>query len=779
MDVSDHFMTFIQLPKCTVKTKSNNSKVRKFTPDNINKFKQNLQAQTWDSVLSCNNVNDSYDLFWDIFKFFFDLNFPLKGCKNNKNLHKLNGFMTKGLMTSRLKKLHLQKMAVQTPTVENVNKFKLYRNLYNKILRCSKKSYYCESLHRAKKDPKKTWDIINDALNRPSMLPKIDKLQYKNNELSDPKEIADAFNEFFSEAGVSIANSVNATSVAPEFFTGNAPAPEFHLGRTSPAEISNIIQAFEGKNSSDIDGISSKLLKAVAIEISFPLAHIFNLSLSTGIFPDALKRSRVVPVHKQGDKHNCDNYRPIALLSSISKILERFVATKLVNHLELNKLLSKNQFGFQKGKNTEQNLIKALNIISNAINNGEYCIGIFIDLRKAFDVCSHKILLKKLQKFGVNNVALEWFRSYLANRKQQVDIQNNLSDPITINISVLQGSILGPILFLCYINDLPNSSILDTLLFADDTAGFKSGKNLPELMDQINIELKKWSAWFRANRMAVNVKKTKFIIFHSRGKKCDLGGRKLFFDDNEQDLPFDQGKISEIERVCDDHAEKELRAYKTLGVYFDETLSLNRHVEALVTKLSRALYMLSRVRNILPAKALKSIYYALFHSHLLYCPTVIACTSNANIEKIVKMQKKAIRIISNATYNAHTAPLFTHHNILPYKSIIKQSKLTFMHSYTHNYAPAAFEGTWVTNAERGGPRELRNADDYHIPMANTNHISRFPMFSLPREWNMAGPAKYHRNTITFKIELKKELLQEIGLLVAAPPMPPPPTPPTP
>jgi hypothetical protein len=121
-------------------------------------------------------------------------------------------------------------------------------------------------------------------------------------------------------------------------------------------------------------------------------------------------------------------------------------------------------------------------------------------------------------------VALDWFRSYLADRRQQVDINNNLSDQITINISVLQGSILGHILFLCYINDLPNISDLTTLLFADDTAGLKSGKNLPLLMDQINIELKKWSLWFRANKMAVNVKKTKFIIFHSRGKKVSLMG---------------------------------------------------------------------------------------------------------------------------------------------------------------------------------------------------------------------------------------------------------------
>jgi hypothetical protein len=775
LDVSDHFMTFIQLPKHTVKVKSNANKSRKFATENVNNFKQNLQTQTWDSVLSCNNVNDSYKIFWDTFQLFYDLNFPLRGRKLNKNLHKLNEFMTKGLLTSRLTKINLQKLAVQSPTVYNIDKYKSYRNLYNRILRTSKKMYYCESLNKAKKNPKRTWELINDALNRPSMLPKVDKLNINNNCITEPKQIANAFNKFFSEAGVNIANSVNPTNLTPENFLNETVAPELQLGLTSPAEVANIIKAFQTKNSSDIDGVSIKLLKSVAVEISFPLSHIFNLSLSTGVFPEALKRSRVVPVHKQGSKDNCDNYRPIALLSSISKILERFVATKLVNHLELNKLLNKNQFGFQRGKNTEQNLIKCLNIISNALNKGEFCIGIFIDLRKAFDVCSHKILLKKLKNLGVKDVALEWFRSYLANRKQQVDIQNNLSDQITFNISVLQGSILGPILFLCYINDLPNSSALETLLFADDTAGFKSGKNLPELMDQVNAELKKWASWFRANKMAVNVKKTKFIIFHSKGKKCDLEGRRLIFDDNEHDLPYDQSKVSEIERVWDGHEDTEMRAYKTLGVYFDESLSFNKHVEVMVSKLSRAIYMLNRVKNILPVDALKSVYFALFHSHLLYCPTVISCSSNTNLDKIVKIQKKAIRIISHANYNAHTAPLFTKHNIMPYMSIIKQSKITFMHSYHHKYLSSAFDGTWVTNADRGGHHELRNADDYYIPMAHTNFLSRFPMFSLPREWNMAGAAKYHHNQLTFKIELKKELLNEAG----PPPPPPPPLNPPP
>jgi hypothetical protein len=163
------------------------------------------------------------------------------------------------------------------------------------------------------------------------------------------------------------------------------------------------------------------------------------------------------------------------------------------------------------------------------------------------------------------------------------------------------------------------------LLFADDTQGYAAGSDLPALMDQVNLELKKWAGWFRANKMAVNVKKTKFIIFHNKGKKLDLNGKKILFDDNEPGMPHDPAKISEIERIRTDHANKDMRAYKTLGIYFDENLTLNHHIEYLTNKLSRALFMINRVKHTLPMSALKSIYYALFHSHLLYCPSVISC----------------------------------------------------------------------------------------------------------------------------------------------------------
>jgi hypothetical protein len=179
--------------------------------------------------------------------------------------------------------------------------------------------------------------------------------------------------------------------------TGGFLYPDLVLGVTTQAEIVEIIRSFMSKSSSDLDGISTKLLKFVAIEISFPLCHIFNLSLSTGEFPSKLKQSRIVPIFKAGNSESCDNYRPISLLSSLSKILEKIVQIKLVNHLESNNLLYKHQYGFLRGKCTEYNLLHVTNKITEALNDGKYCIGIFLDLKKAFDVCSHKILLKKLE----------------------------------------------------------------------------------------------------------------------------------------------------------------------------------------------------------------------------------------------------------------------------------------------------------------------------------------------------------------------------------------------
>ncbi len=327
---------------------------------------------------------------------------------------------------------------------------------------------------------------------------------------NDPLNIANHFNSFFSNIGQKIANNIEQSPINPiSFLPNNLNMHEFLFDNIGPTHVIDLIKSMPNKTSCDIDGLSSSLLKSVASEISVPLAHIFNLSLKNGQYPEKFKTSRVVPIFKNGDKLSCDNYRPISLVSSIAKILDKIVASKLTNHLELNKLLFPYQFGFQKKLSTEDNLLHLQNFVSTSLNEDKYCIGIFLDLKKAFDVVSHSILLKKLDKMGIKNMSLKWFQSYLTDRQQIVDIDGNFSLSASINISVLQGSILGPLLFLCFINDLPNSTKLFLLLFADDTCALASNSNLNDLIKLCNTELQKIAAWLMANKLAVNVNKCK------------------------------------------------------------------------------------------------------------------------------------------------------------------------------------------------------------------------------------------------------------------------------
>jgi hypothetical protein len=258
--------------------------------------------------------------------------------------------------------------------------------------------------------------------------------------------IANEFNKFFTGIGKSISEGVPSVTMKPEDYVSyDRPIPDLELGNTTPEHVAKIIRKLQPKYSCDIQGVSTKMIKSIGNEIAAPLSHIFNIGLRSGTFPTKLKQCRVIPIFKNGDTLECDNYRPISLLSSFSKILEKIVAEKLLYHLSTNDLLYNHQYGFLPKRSTEHNLMQILDFATKALNDGMYCIGVFLDLRKAFDVCSHDILLKKLTKMGIRGTTHAWFSNYLRGRTQIVDINGKLSEALSLDISVIQGSILGPI----------------------------------------------------------------------------------------------------------------------------------------------------------------------------------------------------------------------------------------------------------------------------------------------------------------------------------------------
>jgi signal recognition particle subunit SEC65 len=370
---------------------------RDFSVVNLHEFRDQLEAADWNHVYNQLEVDTAYEEFWSTYNTLFNQTFQLKRQRFNKNIHKKQKFMTNGLLISRKTKNILHKTSIANPTVENLSKFKNFKTVYQRVLRAAKKLYFTSKIEQNAKSPKKTWETLNEIMGKSKKMDNVDKINIEGNLESDPTEIANHFNRFFTAVGSQISDSVLPINKNPEdFINYGRDVPDLLLQNTTPEHIQKVIKNLQPKYSNDAQGVSTKMVNLIGKGISYPLAHIFNLSLRDGVFPNKLKLCRVIPIFKAGDPLECDNYRPISLLSSISKILEKIVSKKLIDHLLTNDLLYTHQYGFLPGRSTEHNLLQITNYISQALNEGNYCVGVFLDLKKAFDVCSHDILLKKL-----------------------------------------------------------------------------------------------------------------------------------------------------------------------------------------------------------------------------------------------------------------------------------------------------------------------------------------------------------------------------------------------
>jgi len=384
----------------------------------------------------------------------------------------------------------------------------------------------------------------------------------------------------------------------------------------------------------------------------------------------------------------------------------------------------------------------------------------------------HDILFEKLKDMGITGVELNWFQSYLSNRKQFTTIDNESSDLLQINIGVPQGSILGPLLFLIYINDLPLCSEFITLLFADDTTLILSHDNFDFLVEWANAELEKIAYYFRLNKLALHPSKTKFMIF-SNSPTIKSSSPAIFLNNNNINENQDNLKIA-LGQISANSPEKSVRF---LGVQIDPSLTYSSHIKNVTSKLSRSLFVIRSVKNFLDEKALKAVYYSTFHCHLVYCLPIWSSAAISLLKPITLMQKKAIRLISNSKYNAHTEPLFKSLKILPFDKLIEFFNLQMMQRYIQGFLPKAFRSTWITNAERRlGLHEdnnedfiriLRNDENIYIPFARLSFSIRQPLIIIPTTWTEfdAPEIKILRNKLEFNQKLKEHLISKLSASV--------------
>ena len=432
----------------------------------------------------------------------------------------------------------------------------------------------------------KTWLVINDLLGRKKSLNDIpDSFESKGKILTGPTKIAEGFNDFFANIGPNLAKEIPNSKSSYLNYLSTPCQENFIFANVLPSTIEIALQKLKGKNSAGIDKISTNLLKFMTPTIITPLTQVLNLSFKSGYIPSYLKTAVVKPIFKKGKMDQFTNYRPISLLSSFSKLLEKIAAIQIMKYLNKFKLLYQHQYGFRSGHNTTQPVIQFLDKIFKALNNpekNELSLAIFIDLTKAFDTCDTEILLRKLQHYGFRGVAQNWFRSYLTGRQQCTAIKGKLSNLLELTCGVPQGSILGPILFLILINDLPNASDFFTILFADDTTLQMSGSDPQSLFNEANVELCKLADWFKGNKLTLNVSKTKYIIFRDKSNTIDFSDLNLFID---------KENIDRIGMDCNENS------FKFVGLNLDEFLSWNMHAEAVRKKISSATFALAKLKK--------------------------------------------------------------------------------------------------------------------------------------------------------------------------------------
>ena len=291
--------------------------------------------------------------------------------------------MSKGILISRATKIKLGKNCFTHPSLSNSNKFKVYRNIYNVVIRNAKKLHYERELRAAQSNLKKTWSILKNAINKPTTKSSnIESLNIDGVTVNDPIVLANALNEFFSKVAIQIAEDIHP--VSPQQYDDDAhddkPLLKFNEDPVTPSEILEALDSLQAKTSQDFNGLSMFLVKKLSYQLAKPLCHLFNLSFLQGVVPTQMKIAKIIPIHKGGDRSSMDNYRPISLLSCFSKILEKIVCKRLTLFLENNNLISNSQFGFRSSHSTIHPMIKFMNFVSEALNKKQHTIAIFCDL---------------------------------------------------------------------------------------------------------------------------------------------------------------------------------------------------------------------------------------------------------------------------------------------------------------------------------------------------------------------------------------------------------------
>ena len=649
--------------------------------------------------------------------------FPLK-IKYVSKKYNHNPWITepiKKLLESKSRYFQLYRLSLVT-----LDENKRFRNKVNYIIRKHKTKFYSDLFENSRKDLKNTWKTINNLISNNRKTNEINRIICNNITYTSSTDIADAFNKFFCSIGPEYDSHIPTSDIDPcKFINVNYPQL-FFLEPVSNIEVGYHIHNLKNSKQ-DIDSISISIFKEYKESYSHIIADLINKCFETGLFPKPFKKAIVLPFHKKNSPDIMANYRPISILPKFSKIIEKCLKTRLVHYFTRNNLFNPTQFGFLAEKSTQDALLYVTKKIYINLDEKLSTLAVYIDFSKCFDTLNRNILLKKMERYGIRGMALELFKSYLDERYQAVKVNGVTSQFELIDTGVPQGSVLGPILYLIYVNELPNiSNHFSTCLFADDTTLIFENSNKYELFKQCDLGVNLFFSWCCANRLSINISKTNVMLFSNILNTSDMA-----------DIYMNNIKIEYVSST------------RFLGVIMDDKLRFNLRIN----EISKNIGVLFKLRQYVPNNTLLSVYRSIIECYNNYCNLIFGNTCSTHIFPLIIAQKKAVRIVANQPPLSHTDPIFSSLNLLKVTDFYKYNLGIYMWKNELQF----------TNNFRINTHNTRSGDRYEPSRQRlSSALNKSIWYQAPLNWsNIPFHIKNACSLNIFKRNYKNHLISKI------------------
>jgi hypothetical protein len=627
---------------------------------------------------------------------------------------------------------YLHKKAVDTQNEEIMKEYKKIRNRITKNVKRAKHELYQKLTEENKGNTRKFWKELGKVFS------------IKINTSSIPKSLSeDVFNAYFFTIGSITADSVKSKNDLKEpWWKGAKSIHNFKLSQVEVSSVRKYLCGFTDRSNSDVLGFDSKLLKLSADLISPHLTHLFNLSIKEGHMPKDWKVARITPVYKgTGDMGDPGNYRPISVVCHIGKLMEKQIYVQLINYLNIHSFITQDQSAYLANHSTQTSLHRVVNDWLETMNERDITGVCFLDIKKCFDTIDHTLLLHKLSYYGINNYELKWFNSYLDDRTQKTVCNGKCSTEQKIHIGVPQGSVLGPVLFLLFINDIVNCIVDGTVnCYADDVVIYVHGKDI----DEINIKLQKCliqaEMWYTSNRLVVNTSKTKIMLTATaqRMSRIDRSKFKVYYD----------GKLlSYADNI------------KYLGIVIDECLNWDKQVAHIRKAVGYKLALMRRISSFVPPKLLDTIFKTYLQPVLEYGSTVWGFCSEENIEKIQHLQNMAARITTSSYDFINIRGIDLVQKLEWQTFIQRRDYLTasLMHKCVYGQAPYYLcNNIHLLNDMNSRSTRHSEANKLLLPKPNIDKFKRSFQYAGGQCWNnMDDGLRSEQNIISFKKKYKQ------------------------